>query len=81
MKPYIETGEELQKYFWSFRKLSTSNFIRSKNEGVMVTAKVRKEYLTSDYQGKITIDGIVWKIEFQNLGGGVYRAFLKELNK
>ena len=79
MKPYIETGEELQQYFWSFRKLSASNFIRYKNEGVMVTAKVRKEYLTSEHQGKITVDGTVWKIDFQNLGGGVYRAFLKEI--
>ena len=81
MKPYIETGEQLKEYFWSFARLSETRFIKYKNEGVLVTSKVRKEFLTSVDQGKIVVSGVVWKIDFHNLGGGVYRAFLKELNK
>ena len=73
----LQSAKELAEYFYSYSKLSASNFIRYKNKGVMVSTKVRKDFLTSELQGRICIAGTFYTVCFDNLGGGVYRAYIK----
>ena len=43
-------------------------------DGILIDTKLRKEILTGENSGKITIGGRVEKYVFENLGGGVYKC-------
>lgn len=44
---------------------------------VMVTAAVRRKVLTDEMQGKFIQKGAVHRLDFEPMGGGVYKAFIK----
>jgi len=44
------------------------------NKFVYVSSEIRKQFLLSTKQGKMMIAGNLNKIEFCNVGGGIYRA-------
>ena len=71
---YIQSAKELREYFFNIRKRKT--FM---DRGVMIGAGIRRNVLTDIHQGRITLDGRVRMIAFDNMGGGVYRAHVKEL--
>lgn len=74
----IKSADELNEHFFIIaRKQNKERAIKLLNDGVMINGKVRKEVLTSMEQGKITLEGRVLKIQFENLGGGVYRAYVE----
>jgi hypothetical protein len=74
----IKSANELNEHFFLIaRHQSKERATKLLNDGVMVDGKVRKEVLTSIEQGKIILEGRVLKIQFENLGGGVYRAFVE----
>ena len=50
-------------------------------EGVHVDSKVRREVLIGRNQGKIVLEGKVKEIEFERLGGGVYKAYVSFLSE
>jgi len=71
----IKSGDALRKWF-----LNLCPFYGVKQrwrEGVCVTSAVRRDVLTDDRQGKIILKGAVRRIQFKNLGGGVYRAYIE----
>lgn len=45
-------------------------------KGWYTTAKVRRDIMTGDEQNRIIRKGKVVEIQWENLGGGVYRIFL-----
>lgn len=74
MSELIRNEQELRDWFcntsngWGVKKKLTA--------GIFVSSKIRKEVLTSNYQGKITLRGRVMMINFENHHGGVWRAYL-----
>lgn len=54
----------------------TNVFIKNKVflDGIYIDAKLRREILTGEDSGKITIGGRVEEYVFENLGGGVYKC-------
>lgn len=74
MKPFINSAEELQQWFYGLAGMNDHWFKRALADGVLVSTKVRKDYLCSKHQGKLIIKGSVAKATFKNLGGGVYKA-------
>ena len=67
----IKSSKDLKNFFFENRK-NDDNL----EEGIMVSGKIRKKILISYDQGKITLEGRVERIRFENLGGSVYRAFV-----
>ena len=43
-------------------------------DGIYIDSKLRREILTGENSGKITIGGRVEEYVFENLGGGVYKC-------
>jgi len=41
---------------------------------VLVTAKIRREWMTSTHQNKYIMNGKVTEVEFENLSGGVWKV-------
>lgn len=68
----IRSHDELKDAFFYIRKQSTKL-----NTGFMVRGNIRRDALTCNDQGKIILDGRVEQITFENMGGGVYRAYIK----
>ena len=75
MSKMIQSALELRELFFNYSKSNRSNKLLS--TGVYVDGKTRKSVMISTEQAKITLCGCVYDIEFENLGGGVYRAFVK----
>jgi hypothetical protein len=73
MTELIKTVGELVSYLTT-RKLCS----KTPPESVMVSGKIRKEVLTSENQGWFSHNGTIGVIEFESLGGGVYKAFIKK---
>lgn len=69
----IQSGEELMRWI----ALATNGNFQDKvaNDGVMVSTKVRREVLTSIEQGRFVARGLSIKIQFENMQGGVWRAY------
>jgi len=73
MSELIQNIEELKSYLTT-RKLCS----KLPPKSVMVSGKIRKEFLTSKNQGCFIHNGCTNRIEFVPLGGGVYEAFIEE---
>jgi len=71
----IKSGKELRDHFFQVRHNK-----QKLEDGVMVSSVVRREILLSIEQGKIILEGTVYRISFENLSGGVYRAYITKLN-
>ena len=69
----IQSGNELHEWFFATRN-------NDRLSSVMVDNNVRKDVLLGNNQGKITIDGTVKRIQFDNKTGGVWLAKLVKLN-
>lgn len=70
----IKNADELRQ--WFFEKRNNAGMLKS---GIMVSTKIRRDALTSIYQNKILVEGRTYHLLFENLGGGVYRAYLGDL--
>lgn len=73
MNDAITTGDDLYDYFFRCTKA------RETDASVFVSTKIRKEVLLNEKQGSITLNGKVRKIEFENMGGGVWKAAVPNL--
>lgn len=71
MTEAIRNAIELKQWFFEIR-----NDKKAMEKGIMVVSRVRKELLTSTDQGKTIVEGKVEIIKFENLTGGVYRAYI-----
>ncbi len=75
MERSVKNGDELYTYFFEIaRKVKKPKKTLSK--GIFIPQSVRKEVLTSIEQGEITLEGQVLTIKFENMTGGVYRAYI-----
>lgn len=74
MERKIESGEEL--YGWMQKATNQGFEPKYANKGVMVSTKVRQEVLTSIHQGRFISKGEVVDIKFENMQGGVWRAYV-----
>ena len=72
MSELIQNIDELKSYLTT-RKLCS----KLPPKSVMVSGKIRKEFLTSEKQGCFIDNGRTKRIQFVPLGGGVYEAFIK----
>lgn len=80
MEIAIQNSKELYDYFMRLSRNNTLNPNGKQHKlEVFVTGKIRKEIMCSVEQSKIVLDGRVKKIKFDNLGGGVYKAYLEDL--
>ena len=74
MDKMIQGTSDLRELFFNYSKCFGSYELLLR--GVYVDGKTRKNVMIDIDQGKITLNGWVSNIEFENLGGGVYRAFV-----
>lgn len=77
----IQTQEDLYNHFMFCSRPGVTDYIKNQLlNGVNVTSKIRRDVMTNERQGKITIGGTVKQIVFENLGGGVYLAKVEKLS-
>lgn len=69
----IRHKQDLIEYLTTKRKAS-----KNPPEHVNVTSALRKSVLTDELQGAFIYKGRHTEFDFENLGGGVYRASIKE---
>lgn len=74
VSPAIQRSSELRA--WFFQQSTFSHGKETMLKGLYVDSRTRKEIMTNEDQGKIVLTGIVRTIEFENMGGGVYRAYV-----
>jgi len=73
MPEFIQSKEELISY------LTTKRLCRkTPPDSVNVTAKIRREVMTDEKQGRFVVDGSHKLLKFENAGGGVYIASIQE---
>ena len=70
METLIQTADDLFQYFYGLRK-------ELQRKGVFVGTKIRRNVFVDERQGKIILDGQVKEINFEAIGGGVYRAYIE----
>lgn len=71
----VNNAKELREIFFNYSQCNGSRKLLFK--GIYVDGKTRKSVMTDIDQARITLNGWVSSIEFENLGGGVYRAFIE----
>lgn len=79
MEIMIHSGEELYNHFQHIHKCNSRLERDMHKLEAYVSSKVRKEVLCSFEQGKIILEGRVCRLKFDNLGGGVYLAYVGAL--
>lgn len=75
MMALCENSDEFVEVLRSLGSLSDYNFERRRSAGFLVTSRVRREFLVSEHQGKLAINGWIYDINFDNKGGGVWHAW------
>ena len=83
LEQHILDGSELLEWFHLInnrnKKIKRSNITIW--NGIIVTTAVRNEILLSVDSSKITLDGKVEEIKFQNMHGGIWRAHIYNATK
>lgn len=80
MKALVSTAQELHEYLCGINKLNAHHKKRNLTNGVIVSTKIRQQYLCSEYQGKIIMSGEVMRVCFDSIGGGCYKVRIERLN-
>lgn len=70
MEKLIRNADELVKWMHSLYKLSKHNAIRYNTSGVIVSDDIIREFLCSENQGKITINGKTFSLLSTSIGYG-----------
>ena len=71
MERMINSAEELVDHLRAMHKQKDESF---GDDFVFVDAKVRRDFLISDRQGKIILSANVHDVDFYPIGGGVYKV-------
>lgn len=74
LEKMIKTGSDLREWYFDVVLKKDKESILTR--GLFVDAGIRREILTGENQGRIILQGKIREIQFENLGGGVYRTFL-----
>ena len=74
MSAAIKNAEELYDWFRSCRLSHRAEELRER--GIFVTTAVRRGVMVDSSQGRILLDGTFYQVLFENMGGGVYRAYI-----
>lgn len=70
MEKLIRNADDLVKWMHSLYKLSKHNAIRYNTSGVIVSDDIIREFLCSENQGKITINGKTFSLLSTSIGYG-----------
>ena len=81
MNELISTGQELLIWLLSLQKIRPDLRHRYISKGCMVSAKVRKEFLCSEFQGTFLFNGVQTSAKFKNMGSGVWMATVNMKDK
>jgi len=75
---HIQSAEDLYEWFHmaNNRGKNFKQTIKNMWDGIYVSSAVRREVLLSVDAGKITLDGTVKQIKFQDMKDGVWRAHI-----
>lgn len=77
METKILNAKELLSHF---QILGRAEKDKELHKGLFVSSKIRKEILISIDQNRITLEGLVYEIQWESVGSGVYRAFVTTKN-
>lgn len=80
MKPLVSTAQELHEHLCSINGLNEHHKKRNLSDGVIVSTKIRQQYLCSEHQGKLIMSGEVMRVCFDSVGGGCYKVRIERLN-
>lgn len=69
----IKSGKELYMLFQEWDK--TPQRKKALSDGFYVTAGVRMEAMTGEKQSKINLQGRIEEVRWDDMGGGVFRAY------
>jgi len=72
---HIQDGKDL--YEWFHMVNNRREAIAILQSGIFVSTYVRNQVLLSVDSGKIALDGKVHQIEFENMQGDIWRAFIR----
>ena len=79
MEELIQSGQELLSWLTSLAKLNDYHRQKAIERGVIVSTKIRKEFLCSVQQGQFILGGEVVKATFTNIGGGCWQVSVGKL--
>lgn len=71
---HIQTPNDLHE--WLMQASKGTKATKTLQAGIYVSSNIRKQVLLSYDAGKIIINGRVKRVEFQDMKGGVWRAFV-----
>lgn len=80
MKEFILTADELQSHLCSINGMTAFHKRRCLSDGVIVSTKVRQQYLCSEHQGRIIMGGESMRVSFKSIGGGCWKVGIEKLN-
>ena len=73
----IKSEDELNNFFFYHLAGNPTPVIKKRGiAGVVVDTKLRRDVLTGQREGNITINGTVLQYQFKSLGGGVWKCTL-----
>ena len=72
----VEIKSAVELHEW-FEKACSGDYVdKVYTDGVMVTEEVRKEMMTCLFQGAVTIGNESHLLSFEDMRGGVWRAYI-----
>jgi hypothetical protein len=80
MKEFITNAQDLHEHLCSINGMSAFHKRRCLSDGPIVSTKVRKQYLCSEYQGRIIMSGESMRVCFDSFGGGCWKVRIERLN-
>ena len=80
-KMMISTANQLEGIFFRNARAQTEANDSKVREGFLVSSKVMRDYYLSVWQGKITLEGRVYTIDFRKVASGIYRASIPDFSR
>lgn len=75
MNQLIQNPEQIIEFFSTLNNASPMQ-IKDIEKGLLVNSKTIREFLVSEHQGQVIANGKVYDVQFKNMQGGVWKAFI-----
>jgi len=72
MEQLIKSADQLKQFFMDLRAVK-----EAQHRGVLVSSRVRRDFMVGSDQGKMILNGTIQTVNFAEMGGGVYRAYIQ----
>lgn len=80
MGELIQNAGDLQSWLTGLQKLNSHHRDLAIKRSIIVSTKVRKEFLLSENQGRFILSGEVLDCHFLNIGGGCWKIEIRKLS-